>query len=765
MSNQNPSRRPSRTRRPSAKLLESSELSLTKNRRNQSSSLRKRTLSPSPVEPALKKVPAQILKELCSEDPSEKDFCLEESIEEDPLLLGDLLSEKPSSLLVQQNQNLSQVVLEKEIPLLHSEPVPVPLVETERLTPSQEEEEWMDQLLDPPQSSPHKSLKTLQPDLSSKIIQLESSLDEDEDLIDGFLKQTPVSEHQENSESESDHDSDHSAYSLEQRKLIQETGIGKAVNLETSQDQDSEEEILEEEEEILDSEEEMILDQMENHQDQSSELPSKAPVKMLSTWEVMERDFLRAEQAKLSRSLQDPSTLPPENIIPPVPSTDSGSGSSSRNLDMTGVGLKSGDPMPEGVVSEEPVFQFNGLALFVTFPQCDVKKEQVLANCRALWGVFLSFAVIAEELHKDGTPHLHAYIKFKCRKQFSGGHFADFLVRTSQNPSGKHGNYRKVMKPEGCFRYVTKGGNFLVHGRLPKKWKEIMEGGTNSSKKKKISLDDLCQLILDGTPLSEIMVAHPGKFMLYKKRLEDYEQAVLNVPKDLLKWNGVDENPSYLEEEIASPQLRMKIRKIFHWINLNIKQKRTFRQQQLYIYGPGGIGKTSLFEWLDKYLKIYNCPTQEQWYCKFSNDVNLIRVDEFDGSGAPIGFWNSLLSGEKFELKKKGVSGFTKQGYHPVMICSNLSPEECYKKLIDQGKWMQFNAFKSRLLIIDLMDVPQCGEQDDGTPMYPCVLKLFESPSGPLVPKNTSTTTNENRIPSARSRSKTVRKTSRRDLE
>ena len=75
-----------------------------------------------------------------------------------------------------------------------------------------------------------------------------------------------------------------------------------------------------------------------------------------------------------------------------------------------------------------------------------------MAKIVALWEAKLSWAVVAEESHKSGEPHVHAIVQF-----------AERLDLKNANPvldalTGKHGNYQSV-------KSAKKGLALCVQGR------------------------------------------------------------------------------------------------------------------------------------------------------------------------------------------------------------------------------------------------------------------------------------------------------------
>lgn len=52
------------------------------------------------------------------------------------------------------------------------------------------------------------------------------------------------------------------------------------------------------------------------------------------------------------------------------------------------------------------------LSYFLTYPKCDIEPEDALYEIMVCSTVGIKDYLIAQEEHKDGTKHLHAYIKY-----------------------------------------------------------------------------------------------------------------------------------------------------------------------------------------------------------------------------------------------------------------------------------------------------------------------------------------------------------------
>jgi len=89
----------------------------------------------------------------------------------------------------------------------------------------------------------------------------------------------------------------------------------------------------------------------------------------------------------------------------------------------------------------------------LTYPKCDATKEDLLEHLRSIDNV-LEY-VICRELHKDGTPHLHAHVKFMNGVQ-------KLKLKVFDLPSST-GHYEATKSRAGAIKYCQKDGDFLTN--------------------------------------------------------------------------------------------------------------------------------------------------------------------------------------------------------------------------------------------------------------------------------------------------------------
>lgn len=66
--------------------------------------------------------------------------------------------------------------------------------------------------------------------------------------------------------------------------------------------------------------------------------------------------------------------------------------------------------------------------------------------------------MVAQEQHEDGSPHIHAYVRFAKEKDVRKQEYFDI--------DGFHGNYQTAKSSIAVTRYCKKDGNFIQFGDI-----------------------------------------------------------------------------------------------------------------------------------------------------------------------------------------------------------------------------------------------------------------------------------------------------------
>lgn len=104
-----------------------------------------------------------------------------------------------------------------------------------------------------------------------------------------------------------------------------------------------------------------------------------------------------------------------------------------------------------GNINTELAFRANAKQFFLTYPKCNLEKEELLKHIENLHGI--NHYVISKELHEDGTPHLHAYFNFDKKLNIKDCRHFDI--------NGFHPNIETVRDRQSCIKYIKKDKNFI----------------------------------------------------------------------------------------------------------------------------------------------------------------------------------------------------------------------------------------------------------------------------------------------------------------
>lgn len=331
--------------------------------------------------------------------------------------------------------------------------------------------------------------------------------------------------------------------------------------------------------------------------------------------------------------------------------------------------------LAEVAETERKKYRLQAKQLFLTFPQCLTEKEVVLTRIRRYFKEDLIFAVVAQEEHKNNAgKHLHAVIKLKTKFTSRDPHCLDILA-------GKHGDYASCRNISKAIIYITKEATYCSFGLNVDRFIQQVQ------QKKASGFAVAADKVVRGCGLKELNEIMPGFVLQHKRKLQDYISWIRleQLKKPKLQW-----------ERISFMELRGEDREIALWLNKNIKQKRRFKQKQLYIYGLKNTGKSTLLLNLRKRLRCYEIPLNEDFYDFYADDEDLAYIDEFKGQKT-IQWMNMWLQGLWMTLRQKGAQVIRSRNV-PTIICSNYSPREVYHNVSDE----KLETFLERLEVINV---------------------------------------------------------------
>lgn len=287
---------------------------------------------------------------------------------------------------------------------------------------------------------------------------------------------------------------------------------------------------------------------------------------------------------------------------------------------------------------------------FLTFPQCPADAQSCLDDIRdkmELRNVKIEEYVVCEEKHKNGDPHLHAFLKVSTESG-KGIRFREDLFDFYFNGKTYHGNYQAAKSWKAVQGYVAKGHKYITNLNL------------EAAQKKQAKKIGIKELETDALELLENGVITGLQLANFIKNQNMYK---------LLKNK----------------------RKANSDIRLDIEKKRHF-----WYYGESNTGKTYRIKKMikedpDNWFQI---PLNNDWI-GYNGEKNLY-LDEFKGQ-LTIQELNRLCDGSA----KVNVKGGTLQLASDVVlhICSNFNIQDCYKKTEAVLLESLYNRFNEKMCV------------------------------------------------------------------
>lgn len=275
-------------------------------------------------------------------------------------------------------------------------------------------------------------------------------------------------------------------------------------------------------------------------------------------------------------------------------------------------------------------FRLNATYLFLTYPQQNATAEALLDFLKTKIKT-ITFARIAEEVHEDGSPHLHAFLQLSKRCDIKAPRYLDF--------NGKHGDYQLARDPDKSLEYLSG----MIDGLIKPGWLRKLDWGDYSSpafRKKQAEI------------VAQTYRKERNALLLTKK------------PKDL-----VDEGSINLFD---LPKL-MIARSEY----LKLTLPPVFLQRTCYwFYGQPGVGKSFYARSLEK-TPIYIKDLTKWWDCYL--DQTAVLIDDFEEkpSNDLAHFLKIWADSYRFQGEVKG--GYVYPTYTTLYVTSNYLPQHIWE--------------------------------------------------------------------------------------
>lgn len=251
-------------------------------------------------------------------------------------------------------------------------------------------------------------------------------------------------------------------------------------------------------------------------------------------------------------------------------------------------------------------FRLNAATIFLTFPQCDLSKEELLKHFQSKRP--LKNYVIGKEKHQDGESHLHCYLNYNVKINTTSCNYFDY--------QGFHCNIKRIGNKEldklYVIKYCTKENDYITNIDIDKNNQRIKE----LTDKKRRS-DDVYSEAINKKSKKETI-----------EYFEEYKPEVL-----IKNFNSLN---NYLDYKYK-PIINNAPRKLYDedsWINipkefLNWKDQigKDERCRLLIVIGKPNIGKSTWFKSLGPHASMTNEFNineffQEEWLFTLFDDMN-----------------------------------------------------------------------------------------------------------------------------------------------
>lgn len=273
----------------------------------------------------------------------------------------------------------------------------------------------------------------------------------------------------------------------------------------------------------------------------------------------------------------------------------------------------------EAVLEGKKSFAIQSKSWFLTYPKCPLSKEEGMQLLKAkLAGKTIRGIVVAAELHKDGTNHLHAYILLAVALNCRNARYWDI--------GAHHGNYQKARDINAVVQYIKKDGNILEEGDIS--WAEKVDA-------KKDHRRALTKAIIDGSMTIPQAV----------------DEGLLNL-HDLEKVN----------------------RGHTLYRQLKLTALTTSDTRGIWIYGPPGTGKTHMVRTSEPHLYL---KAQNKWWDGYI-DQPAVLIDDMDNKGACLSHYIKIWA-DKWGSQGETKGGHTPLLHERFYVTSNFTIAEVFR--------------------------------------------------------------------------------------
>lgn len=309
-------------------------------------------------------------------------------------------------------------------------------------------------------------------------------------------------------------------------------------------------------------------------------------------------------------------------------------------------------------------FRLNSSNLFLTYPKCNLSRENVLMFMQDKFKDNLKEYLIVQEVHKDGELHIHCYIQLNKKIDYNNPNCLDII--------DFHGSYESMKNKQKTIEYLLKEDTKPLGSCNWSEWLML----SKTHQKRQNNLDKFNYVMENGLAKA----VETGNIALVQ--LPQYQKAV-DIYKILNDKDDRMELPQKLETPWNLP------------LNINLDLKKC----HYWIYSTkSNYGKTTYAQELIKNYKAQTWNSEEKYQPHIVRTTEMIIMDEFSQRNClTISVLNMLMDGTIY-ITAKGVNAWKLDQKPLVIIFSNFSPIEIYSKTPNLPNLL------ARITIINLED-------------------------------------------------------------
>lgn len=290
-------------------------------------------------------------------------------------------------------------------------------------------------------------------------------------------------------------------------------------------------------------------------------------------------------------------------------------------------------------------YRLNSKQLFLTYPQCSLPKDEAYNFLEEfLKANGIEKILVAKELHANGDPHLHCYIKLEKAVDKRASNWCDL----KKGDNIWHGNYQGCRSAANVLKYCTKKDDYVANFDV----NEILKARNNVNK---IIAEEL---INKKRPLIEVIEEYPIMLFQYKKLKENVE----------CYFRDKEDERTTLPLCLPNPWGRV----------LWARKKGKRRHYWIFSRRPN-LGKTYLFaKPLGEDFRIY-IKTGDFTYWNLRGDEEGIILDEYNTAMLKYNYLNSMCDGScEFRVFMGGVKALKDP---LIIVLSNQAIYELYPNM------------------------------------------------------------------------------------